>query len=70
MKTSIATRGNGLVFRDPFYFEHDEEVYLLVCARNISGPISRRGCVGVVKITNDKVNLMPPLLYPMVYDDM
>ncbi|MEP7253796.1 MAG: glycosyl hydrolase family 32 [Ginsengibacter sp.] len=59
-----------LSFRDPFYFEHNGEVYLLVCARNISGPISRRGCVGVVKITNDKVSLLPPLLYPMVYDDI
>ncbi len=59
-----------LSFRDPFRFEFNGEVYLLVCARSIKGPVSRRGCVGVVKITNDIVELMPPLLYPMVYDDI
>jgi len=59
-----------LSFRDPFRFEYKGEVYLLVCARTISGPVSRRGCVGVVKITNDIVERLPPLLYPMVYDDI
>lgn len=38
--------------------------------RTITGPVSRRGCVGIVKITNDIVELMPPLLYPRVYDDI
>jgi len=59
-----------LSFRDPFKFENKGEVYLLMAARTITGPVSRRGCVGIVKITNDKVQLMPPLLYPMVYDDI
>ncbi|MEO6639362.1 MAG: glycosyl hydrolase family 32 [Ginsengibacter sp.] len=59
-----------LSFRDPFRYEYNGEVYLLVCARAITGPVSRRGCVGVVKITNNVVELMPPLLYPMVYDDI
>jgi beta-fructofuranosidase len=57
-------------FRDPFKYEDNGDVYLLIAARTISGPVSRRGCVGVVKITNDEVLLMPPLLYPMVYDDI
>ena len=59
-----------LSFRDPFRFEHKGEVYLLMDARAITGPVSRRGCVGLVKITNDVVELMPPLLYPLVYDDI
>ena len=59
-----------LSFRDPFRFEYNGEVYLLVCARSITGPVSRRGCVGIVKITNDIFELMPPLLYPMMYDDI
>jgi beta-fructofuranosidase len=59
-----------LSFRDPFRVEYKQDVYLLICARAIYGPVSRRGCVGVVKITNDVVELMPPLLYPMVYDDI
>jgi beta-fructofuranosidase len=59
-----------LSFRDPFRFEHRGEVYLLVDARTLTGPVSRRGCVGLVKITNDVAELMPPLLNPMVYDDI
>ncbi len=59
-----------LSFRDPFRFEYKDDVYLLVCARTVHGPVSRRGCVGVVKITDDVVERLPPLLYPMVYDDI
>jgi beta-fructofuranosidase len=59
-----------LSFRDPFRFEYKGEVYLLICARSISGPVSRRGCVGLVQITNDVVKRLPPLLYPMMYDDI
>ncbi len=59
-----------LSFRDPFRYEYHGDVYLLLCARSITGPVSRRGCVGIVKITNDVIELMPPLLYPMMYDDI
>ena len=69
-ETYNANPRKWLSFRDPFRFDHKGEVYLLLCARTISGPVSRRGCVGLVKITNDIVELMPPLLYPMVYDDI
>jgi len=69
-ETNKSNPRTWLSFRDPFHFPHKGEVYLLVAARTISGPVSRRGCVGVVKITNDIVETMPPLLYPMVYDDI
>lgn len=59
-----------LSFRDPFRFEHQDEVYLLICARSTAGPVSRRGCVGLVKITKDVVEHLPPLLYPRMYDDI
>ena len=59
-----------LSFRDPFHLKHNGEVYLLVATRTIDGPVSRRGCVGVVKITNDELELLPPLMYPMMYDDV
>jgi beta-fructofuranosidase len=59
-----------LSFRDPFRFVYKDEVYLLVCARTITGPVSRRGCIGMVKITNDAFELMPPLVKPLVYDDI
>ena len=59
-----------LSFRDPFRFVYKDEVYLLLCARNLTGPVSRRGCIGMVKITNDVFELMPPLVKPLVYDDI
>lgn len=59
-----------LSFRDPFKFHHNGDDYLLVCARTLTGPVSRRGCVGLIKITGDIVELMPPLVFPMVYDDI
>jgi beta-fructofuranosidase len=69
-ETGTTNPRKWLSFRDPFRFEHKNEVYLLLCSRTITGPVSRRGCVGLVKITNDIVELMPPLLYPRVYDDI
>ncbi|MGH2565746.1 MAG: glycosyl hydrolase family 32, partial [Ginsengibacter sp.] len=69
-EASDANPRKWLSFRDPFRFDYNGEVYLLICARSITGPVSRRGCVGVVKITNDVVELMPPLVYPMMYDDI
>ncbi len=57
-------------FRDPYKFDHAGESYLLIAARSVSGPVSRRGCVGLVKITNDIIDYLPPLLYPLVYDDI
>lgn len=56
-------------FRDPFRIEYKNEVYLLVCARELNGPVSRRGCVGVIKISNG-IEELPPLLSPRVYDDV
>ena len=69
-ETSSDNPRTWLSFRDPFWFEYKAEVYLLIAARTVAGPISRRGCVGMVKITNDIVKLMPPLLYPLMYDDI
>jgi beta-fructofuranosidase len=69
-ETSGTNPRTWLSFRDPFRFEHKGEVYLLLAARTLAGPISRRGCVGMVKITNDVFELMPPLFYPLVYDDI
>lgn len=59
-----------LSFRDPFRFEYKGEVYLLVASRVLVGPVSRRGCVGMVRITETSYELMPPLFNPLVYDDI
>jgi beta-fructofuranosidase len=59
-----------LSFRDPYRFDYNGEVYLLVCARRNQGALSRRGCVGMIKITNEDAEFLPPLMYPMAYDDI
>jgi beta-fructofuranosidase len=69
-ETSNDNPRTWLSFRDPFRIDYNNEHYLLVSARSVKGAISRRGCVGMVKITGDKPELMPPLLHPLVYDDI
>jgi beta-fructofuranosidase len=69
-ETASTNSRTWLSFRDPFRFEYKGDVFLLVAARTITGPVSRRGCIGIVKITNDVVELMPPLLHPGVYNDI
>ncbi|MBS1746243.1 MAG: glycosyl hydrolase family 32 [Bacteroidetes bacterium] len=59
-----------LSFRDPYRFDYNGETYLLVCARVSEGPLSRRGCVGVIKITEISAEFLPPLVYPMAFDDI
>lgn len=61
---------NWLSFRDPFRYDYNNRVYYLICARASEGFISRRGCVGLVEETGDGLKYLPPLHYPMVYDDM
>ena len=60
-----------LSFRDPFKIICDKgETFLLMCARYAMGPVSRRGCVGVAKLTNGQFELEKPLFIPHVYDDV
>ncbi len=59
-----------LSFRDPYRLEHNNCVYFLVCARFSKGPVSKRGCIGLLQQKGDTINYLPPLHYPMVYDDL
>ena len=59
-----------LSFRDPFYFEYKGRDNILFCGRKNFGPISRRGCVGLLQIENGKYIFKESLIYPMVYDDV
>ncbi len=59
-----------LSFRDPYYFERDGSAYILFCGRKNFGPISRRGCVGLLKLESDNYVLQEALIYPGVYDDV
>ena len=57
-------------FRDPFLFRSKGKEYLLLCARSNLGPVSRRGCVGLISLDDGKEEHLPPLLYPRMYDDI
>jgi len=57
-------------FRDPFLWHSKEEEWILLCARVVGGPVSRRGCVGLVRRTPDAYVIEPPLFYPRMYDDI
>ncbi|MFN4315625.1 MAG: glycosyl hydrolase family 32 [Chitinophagaceae bacterium] len=69
-ETATENPRTWLSFRDPFRFDLDGESYLLISARSVHGPVSRRGCVGLARFTKEKVELRPPLLCPLVYDDL
>lgn len=59
-----------LSYRDPYRFTDDGITYFLVCARAAYGPVYRRGCVALVKMQDGALQHLPPLHYPMVYDDV
>ena len=60
-----------LSFRDPYYYEEEGQAYLLVCGRSAEGPFSRRGCVGLLQLTEDNnLAMHTALLYPRMYDDV
>ncbi len=57
-------------FRDPYLYTEKDRRFLLVCARIKSGSISRRGCVGMLEITEEGIETLDPLFVPYVYDDV
>lgn len=60
-------------FRDPFFF-HEPETntrLLLAAARSKTGPVIRRGCVGLARETSpDHFDFGRPLHQPGLYDDI
>ena len=57
--------------RDPFFFKEGDEQFLLVDARVPSGPVARRGCVGIAREREEgHLSWEAPLFYPRMYDDI
>lgn len=60
-----------LSWRDPFRYQEEGKEYLLICGRTGEGQVHHRGCVAIAEKTgNATFELMPPLLYPRLYDDV
>ncbi len=72
-ETSIDEGRNWVSFRDPFFY-HDPErdtQLLLTSARINTGPVIRRGCVGLARETGpDQFSFDAPLYVPGLYDDV
>lgn len=57
-------------FRDPYLFRHEQQDWLLICARVPKGLVSKRGCVGLARRTPEGFALEDPLFFPRMYDDI
>ncbi|MEQ8847454.1 glycosyl hydrolase [Botrimarina sp.] len=58
-------------FRDPYYYREGDRGWLIMAARTNSGPLVRRGCVGVMEETTPGCfQPAPPLHHPGLYDDI
>ncbi len=57
--------------RDPFFYYEGDDRLLLVNARVASGPVIRRGCIGLAReVRPDHFVWEKPLFYPGMYDDI
>lgn len=62
---------NWVSFRDPFYYRENGDGFLLTAGRVKDGPITRRGCVAMMKETSpNHFDALPPLHHPGLYDDI
>lgn len=58
-------------FRDPFYYREKDSGWLIMAARTKTGPVVRRGCVGVLEeVAPNKFEPRPSLHHPGLYDDI
>jgi beta-fructofuranosidase len=63
--------GRGWVsFRDPFLFPVAGDQWMLLAARTREGAVNRRGCVGLARRTPEGFEVLPPLFFPRMYDDV
>ncbi len=70
-ESSIKSERAWVSFRDPFYFREGNCGWLLTAARINSGPVVRRGCVGLMEETSpNRFRPLPALHAPMLYDDI
>ncbi|MFN8593744.1 MAG: hypothetical protein U0031_19975 [Thermomicrobiales bacterium] len=68
-----ATPGDvsAVSFRDPKPVRVGEEYFATVCARENAGPLSRRGCVALLRSTDlETWDVLPPLFAPRHYWDL
>ncbi len=68
---SLDEERHWVSFRDPFFYHEEDRRLLLMAARTNTGPLIRRGCVGVMEEVKPNVfEPRPPLHHPKLYDDV
>jgi beta-fructofuranosidase len=70
-ESSVDEGRHWVSFRDPFFCQVDGERWILAAARVKTGPLIRRGCVGLLRETaRHHFEVAPPLHHPRRYDDV
>ena len=70
-ESSVEEGRHWVSCRDPFFYMEGSDRYLLVNARSASGPVIRRGCVGLARETAPDTFIWErPLFFPRMYDDI
>ncbi len=70
-ESSLAGQRQWISCRDPFYFRQGQRAWLLAATRVNSGPLVRRGCVGLFEeVAPNQFEARPPLHHPELYDDI
>lgn len=70
-ESSVKEGREWVSFRDPYYYREGDRGWLIMAARTKTGPIVRRGCVGVMEeVAPGKFEPRQPLHHPGLYDDI
>lgn len=70
-ESSLESERQSVSFRDPFYFREGQRGWLLAAARVNSGPVVRRGCVGLFEeVRPNEFEPCDRLHHPELYDDI
>jgi sucrose-6-phosphate hydrolase SacC (GH32 family) len=60
-------------WRDPFLFRHQEQIYMLLSAKDPSKPVGKKGTVALLKAKNNSFEqweYLPPICQPGCYAEM
>ncbi len=70
-EASLDVGRNWVSWRDPYFFQHGERKLIVCSARINSGPVVRRGCVGLIEETEQgQFEVRPTIFHPGLYDDI
>ena len=60
-------------WRDPFLFRHEEQIYMLLSAKDATQPLGKKGAIALLKAKNNSFEsweYLPPICHPGFYAEM